>query len=396
MKKQLFPAEIIENSQENNFSKHSVKSKTIYSTIVLFLTGIFVVLPFISVDVGVRTQGLIRPVTELIQLSSPVSGHIQTLNATENSFVRSGEVVAVIEAPQLTEQLRFNENRQRQLEFFLNDLKVLLNAVTFTQETSINLASPRYQNAYLEFNQQLLNQKLEVDQLSRNLQRGKFLFESEAISKSALEETRFALQTAENHYKLLVEQQQNRWNLEKITFQDELDELKSEYTRLREELRRYEIRSPVSGTVQNIAGIFQNSFVYANQVLGKISPDTNIVAEAYVLPGDIGLLREGMQVRLQIDAYNYNQWGIASGKIKTISTDVLMNDDQPVFRVRCSLDQTFLELPNGFRGEIKKGMTFQARFVVSRRTLFQLLYDKVDDWLNPAWGENENRVYAEN
>jgi len=28
-------------------------------------------------------------------------------------------------------------------------------------------------------------------------------------------------------------------------------------------------------------------------------------------------------------------------------------------------------------------MTLQARFLVTERTLFQLLYDKADDWLNP-------------
>jgi HlyD family secretion protein len=32
---------------------------------------------------------------------------------------------------------------------------------------------------------------------------------------------------------------------------------------------------------------------------------------------------------------------------------------------------------------IKKGMTVQVRFLVTRRTLFQLLFDKADDWLNP-------------
>jgi membrane fusion protein, peptide pheromone/bacteriocin exporter len=29
-------------------------------------------------------------------------------------------------------------------------------------------------------------------------------------------------------------------------------------------------------------------------------------------------------------------------------------------------------------------MTLRARFVVARRSIFQLLYDKADDWLNPA------------
>jgi HlyD family secretion protein len=28
-------------------------------------------------------------------------------------------------------------------------------------------------------------------------------------------------------------------------------------------------------------------------------------------------------------------------------------------------------------------MTLQARFMVAERTLWQLLYDKVDDWMNP-------------
>jgi hypothetical protein len=29
-------------------------------------------------------------------------------------------------------------------------------------------------------------------------------------------------------------------------------------------------------------------------------------------------------------------------------------------------------------------MTLQANFYVTRRTLFQLLYDKTSDWLNPG------------
>jgi HlyD family secretion protein len=39
---------------------------------------------------------------------------------------------------------------------------------------------------------------------------------------------------------------------------------------------------------------------------------------------------------------------------------------------------------NGVKGNLKKGMTFQARFILTKRSLFQLLYDKADDWMNPA------------
>jgi HlyD family secretion protein len=52
--------------------------------------------------------------------------------------------------------------------------------------------------------------------------------------------------------------------------------------------------------------------------------------------------------------------------------------------VKCVLDQDHLALKNGFQGRLKKGMTLQARFFVTERSLFQLLYDDVNDWLNPA------------
>ncbi len=55
-----------------------------------------------------------------------------------------------------------------------------------------------------------------------------------------------------------------------------------------------------------------------------------------------------------------------------------------MFRVLCSLNQEFLTLKNGFKGQLKKGMLVNARFELTERSLFDLLYDKMDDWLNPS------------
>lgn len=389
MENQLFPKEIIENSQQANFVKHSLKSKIIYSSIVLFLIGILFLLPLTNVDVGVRSTGVVRPVTELVQIRAPVSGKIQVLNAMENSTIRRGDIFAIIESPELSERLRFNEERQRELSIYLDDLDALQRVDSLTIHTKLELNSPRYRQDWLEFRQKLLNQRQEINQVERQIERKTILFDKDAISQSELEETHYSRVAAINRYKLLLGQQQNKWKEEEITFQNELEKLGSEHIQLSEELSRTEIRSPITGTVQNSEGILQNSFVYTNQVMGEISPDTSLVAEAYVSPKDIGLLRPGMPVRMQIDAYNQNQWGVLTGRIKTISKDVMMNEDQPLFKVRCKLDQTFLELKNGYRGDIKKGMTFQARFIVSRRSLFQLLYDNMDDWLNPSWRARE-------
>jgi HlyD family secretion protein len=66
-----------------------------------------------------------------------------------------------------------------------------------------------------------------------------------------------------------------------------------------------------------------------------------------------------------------------------LPNDIQIVDGKPVFKVKCSLDLEYLELKNGYKGYLKKGMTLQAHFIVTQRTLWQLLYDKIDDWMNP-------------
>jgi HlyD family secretion protein len=147
---------------------------------------------------------------------------------------------------------------------------------------------------------------------------------------------------------------------------------------------RFVIIAPVSGTLLNIKQQETGSFVTAGTVLAQISPNTELLVECYVSPADIGLIKEQDTAKYQIDAYDYSQWGLASGKVIEIGKDIEFLEDQSVFKVRCSLDQKYLLLKNGFRGNLKKGMTLNANFKLSRRTLFELLYDKMNDWLNPA------------
>jgi hypothetical protein len=74
---------------------------------------------------------------------------------------------------------------------------------------------------------------------------------------------------------------------------------------------------------------------------------------------------------------------VLTGKILRIDNDFTAVDNKPVFKVRCSFDTDQLRLKNGFTGQLKKGLGFQASFMVARRSLWQLLFDKMDDWLNP-------------
>lgn len=385
----LFPKEIIESTQEHNFSKHSTQSKLIYSTIVLALIAAFSALPFIYTDVGVRGQGMIRPVTEVVKIASPVSARITSLRAAENSRIQQGDIIATLDDEDIRQQQLFIKSRVEELRKLISDVTLLTESTTYPEVSIQNLLTLRFKREIQEFEQQFISHQQLIDRQMRLLSREEELFNRDAISLASLEERQNSLQIEENKLKLFLEQKRNSWNQEKERYKRELDEAKTELQQLFNEQRRYIIRSPVTGTIQNINGILENSFLFTNQAIGEISPDTSLIAEVYVPPREIGLLREGMQVRIQIDAFDHNQWGTATGEIESISTDMIITENTPMFKVRCSINQTFLELPNGFRGILKKGMTLQARFIINRRSLFQLLYDNVDDWLNPSWSVAE-------
>ena len=73
------------------------------------------------------------------------------------------------------------------------------------------------------------------------------------------------------------------------------------------------------------------------------------------------------------------------GKVVEIFDDIVTTSDQSAvyYKLYCALNKDYLTIHNGMRDYIKKGMTANVHFIVARRSLFQLLYDKVDDWLNP-------------
>jgi membrane fusion protein, peptide pheromone/bacteriocin exporter len=69
--------------------------------------------------------------------------------------------------------------------------------------------------------------------------------------------------------------------------------------------------------------------------------------------------------------------------VTEVLQDVVLLDNKPMFRVRCTIDQKYVQLKNGYKGNIQKGLTFTAQFKLNRRSLWQLLFDKLDNWLNP-------------
>jgi HlyD family secretion protein len=377
----LFPPEIINDTTESLFVKRSVHSKAIYLVVVFAVAAALAALPFIYVQVSIQARGIIRTPNENNPLQTAVYGEITDIRISENTEVVRGDTLLVLNSASVQVQIATAAEKIREDSAFIRDILSLLS------ENFSVLETPKYMNERNLYRTTLKEHQTKVDYLKNELDVTNQLYTNQVSSKSEYLQYKNNYETAVRQSDNQREQFFNRWQSEKTNYELEIKSLQSDIQRLADEQTKYVIKAPASGAVIQFSGIQQGNFIAPGQTIGYISDAGNLLVECYISPMDIGYIQKNQPVAFQLDAFNYNQWGLAHGKIQEISKDIIMMNEQPVFRVRCSLDTPFLQLKNGYKGELKKGMTLTGRFYLTDRSLWQLLFDKVDNWINPKLKE---------
>ncbi|WP_460637704.1 HlyD family efflux transporter periplasmic adaptor subunit [Larkinella harenae] len=362
----------------------TVRSQLIYTTVLLAITAIVVALPFIYVDVSVQASGLIRPVAERSDVKTTTSGPVAVLWVRENQAVRAGQPLLRLQTEILDTKLRLQTAQQNEKRTYIRDLERLTKLTDRDLLSISGLASPLYRQQYEQFRYLVHENRQTQQKRKRELEVSQQLYTDKVIPRLEFEDKEFAYNTVAAQYQTLVERQRSDWQTALTEHRLTLTELLAQKRQLQQERELSTVKAPVGGTISQLSGRYAGSFVQSGEVIGVISPDSTLIVECYVRPKDIGLLQTGQKARFQIDAFDYNQWGLLEGQVLDVANDFVLIDNQPVFNVRCRLDQSYLTLKNGYRGHLKKGMTVRARFIVTRRSLYELLYDKADDWLNPV------------
>ena len=381
--KNIIPFSAIPNSVEHHVVKSHKRTKAIYLTVLASLFVGFLLMFFIKTDVSVKSTGIIKSVAERNEIKAPAEGIIDSIYVQENMFVRVGQPLMKIRATALEQKGSALSQQYKDLENQIHDLELLVAGKTS------GLLSSVYSQQYNLYQQKIREASNRYNLALKTYNRYAYLYQQKAISALEFDKIAFEKRAAESEYSLVREQQKSQWQTELNNLRTQFEQIKAQLGINEEFKSQYLVKAPISGTVQNLKGIQPGSVVSASEVLGEISPDSGLIAEVYVLPKDIGLLKEGNPVKMYVDAFNYNAWGHIDGKVESISSDVFTSEGQPYFKVRCRLNQTALQLKNGYKGQLKKGMTMQARFKIARRTLFQLMYDETDDWLDPKNLKNE-------
>ena len=382
---ELIPFSISEHSLETYLIKITTRSRIIYWIIIsIILIGIGS-LPFIYVDVSVQARGYFQSEIEKQVVYAPIQGKVIYASIYNGETTRKGDTLLVIDTETIKAQHASLIQKMAENDSSVQDLESLTKIYTLENKAfKIRLITQRYRAEYENLKNQYSIQFQKYQKKVTEHDRNEFLYQQQLIPKVEYENSLFLRNSEKENLNQILLSQKSYWQNDLTIRRNEAVELLANVKKCSEELTTRFVLAPTGGEIIQSSDIQTGSIVTAGQRIAEISPGGDLVATCYVKPADIGLIHEHQKVKIQIDAYNYNEWGMLKGEIIDISDDMIIeNGSEAYFRVKCKPEKTSLSLKNGHKANIKKGMSLSTRIVVIRRDLYHLLFDKADKWFNP-------------
>ncbi|MDL2214997.1 HlyD family secretion protein [Dysgonomonas sp. OttesenSCG-928-M03] len=370
----------IENSVESYLYTSTSTSHKIYIVTIIAVLLTIIALPFIYVDISTQSVGVIRPRGEKTEVKASVSELIDSVYVREGQFVKKGDILLRLRSSSIDFQIDYQGNRLREYEAHISDLEVLANG-----RVPVPFNSPMRRQEYLSYRKKVEESRASLEKANVDLNRNSVLHQKGVISSEEYEGYLHTKRQAQNTLASTRESQLSAWQSELNSYREQYHEMENYRRQEEEKLDMYYVKSPVDGTLDLFTGIYAGGSTRVGETLAVISPDSTLYAEVQVSTRDIGNIVVGMPVTIQIESFNYNEWGVVKGTVEEISSDFFQSTDTEYayYKVKCNMEKNYLTLRNGRSGYLKKGMSIQTNFIINRKSLFELLYMKADEIFNP-------------
>lgn len=378
---QILPNEWIKDSLENYLSKRSAKFNIIYVVTIAFILIGIILLPFIYVNISVEGTGYIRPKTERSTIIAPVTEIVDHVYIKEGDSVVKGQPIIKFRTNNVNAKINYQELLQDNCLNQCHDLEYLVKGTCPPSFKSANR-----EQEYYSLIAQSAQIKADIRHLKTEWLRNKALYDDKLISEEEYENCYYQYLDKLNELKTLIEGKRASWETDLNGLRQQLQETHSNIEENVSDKHLLILKAPVSGTVENFNGIYPGTPIQAGTNLAVIIPKAPLYIEAFVKPKDIAFIRKNMTAKIQVDAFNYNEWGTLEGIVESVSSDyVIDQNNNYLFKVRVKLNNDYLTHNKTHqRGYIRKGMTTVVRFMVTRKNLFDLLYQSMDSWINPT------------
>lgn len=148
------------------------------------------------------------------------------------------------------------------------------------------------------------------------------------------------------------------------------------------------VRSPVDGTVQQLATHTIGAVLQPAQQLMVIVPDNDVqLAEVKILNKDIGFIREGQSATVKIDAFPYTRYGTIEGEVISISRDSTQDEQLGlIFLGQIGLNKKSLLVENK-EVELTPGLSITAEVKTEKRRVIDYLLSPIQEYTSTAMRE---------
>ncbi|MBT9314462.1 HlyD family type I secretion periplasmic adaptor subunit [Leptothoe spongobia] len=366
-----------------------------------------------------QAQGQLLPEGDTYKIQPIVTGEISKIWVKEGDTIQSGQVAIELDTEVLESEVERLSQSLKALTTQLQKTQVLIAQTQYEAAAQQTIADAEIQTqeaaiiesqANISTNQDLVFQlttDLEANQV--RLERLGSLLDEGAISKEYLFDVE---QTLRDRHRAMTERQgqvqQALAQSEQLNAQ--LDLRRAEATKreleAQEKLKRLQIEAddleaklaetntllkaaqtnldqmflyaPVNGTVASVNISNIGEIIQPGQTIIEIAPaETPLVLSALIPNREVGLVETGMPVQMKFDAFPYQQYGIVSGKVTSISPDSKLDETMgAVYEVEIALNRDHV-IHEKKVIPLKAGQTASAEIVIRKRRVIDFLLDPI-------------------
>lgn len=274
----------------------------------------------------ISTNGKIEPVMNF-EAHAPISTTVQRLMVKEGDFVKKGQLLAVLDAPDARTQAA---RAQAQLKAAQADIVAVERGGT--QEEVLNLGA------------QLVKARTDRESAARNLEALRRLQQQGAASAGEVREAENILARADAELNLLQQKQTKRYSSPEVArVEAQRGEAQAAYSAAQDVLSKSVVRAPFEGIVYSLP-VKQGGFVAGGDLVLQLADLRKVQVRAFVDEPEVGKLAPGAPIEITWDAVPERVW---TGKVNAIPSTVRLRGSRNVGETTCIVDNGDLKLlPN--------------------------------------------------
>ena len=204
------------------------------------------------------------------------------------------------------------------------------------------------------------------------------------LKQAQAELSRLQAENNQNQAEAEAIQVQNRQKIQQLEVQKtqvkaQADQTEKQLKRAKTELKQLVFTAPVDGVVLSLNVRNPGEVLQPGQIVAELAPqEAPLVLMAKLPNQEAGFIKTGQEVKVKLDSYPFQEYGIVSGKVVSISPD--SKPDQllgAVYLLQIALDRHNVTTAEAQKIPFKPGQTATADIIIRRRRIVDILLDPI-------------------